>query len=207
MPMKVIVSLATALLLLFSAPLSALAAPIPNNIEVAVTSCSDTITVGETVTLTATIVKHGSGFEDMWEGAQKIDTILNAATGEYLATAVFEATQPGAFTIQYRIIETAGKSNVAFEGLGFTTVVVQGDEKEVTGAEIRDVSFVPLTGSDMTICGYRGEGRIYAIYSDYSSASKGTMFFVFGPEETSKTITVKFEENGITFSFPVTVYR
>lgn len=205
--MKGFLSLITAALLLFLTPLSTLAASAPKPLEATITSSASTVAVGENVIITATTVKRGSECQDTWNNAIKQETVLDQETGCYVATAWFEASQPGTYVIEYEISETAGNSAVKFEAQASITIIVEGQEKKVIGAEIRNITFTPLPSGDVDACSYSGEGQVYALYSDNTAAAKGVVFFVFGPEETSKIITVKFKDNGIYYSFPVMVSR
>ncbi len=79
---------------------------------------------GNTLTLTATTEKHGSALVDNWTGAEKLDTQLSE-DGYYVSRATFEVPlEPGDYTVSYRIIMAAGKSDITWDGTGEVVITI-----------------------------------------------------------------------------------
>jgi len=99
------------------------AAPPPKSASVALSPATATLTVGQTLDLTATTLKQGSAYSDGWSGAAKLGTGLSA-DGYYVSTARFTAAAPGTYTVTYAITMTAGRSDVAWQGQASATITV-----------------------------------------------------------------------------------
>jgi uncharacterized protein YjdB len=109
--------------LLAGSTASAGAAPPPKTASVALSPATATLTVGQTLDLTATTLKQGSAYSDGWSGAAKLGTVLNA-DGYYVSTARFTAAAPGTYLVTYHITMTAGRSDVAWQGQASATITV-----------------------------------------------------------------------------------
>lgn len=189
-----------------SISISVSAKPIEQNIDVTLSATAEEIKVGETVALTAVSLKHGSSFEVLWLGAEDKGTILDTASGNYISTAVFTADKPGVYTLEYKIIMRAGKSNTYFTGSAVHIINII-NPVTVAGAEIKNLAIRPVTRSDGSIAAYSAIGDVYILWSDNTGTLYNRMFFFFGPNETVKNVNVTFNIDGITYTYTVPVER
>lgn len=175
-------------------------------VEVKLSDIPETINQGETLELTATTLKHGSDYEEEWNGAIKDKTVFDAITGAYVSKAVFKAEKPGTYTISYCIYMSSGGSTTAFYGKVEKTITVI-NPVTVVGAGIRNLVINPVYGTDGSIITYLASGSVYAIWSDQSATPCSSIFFSFGPDETVKNVDVTFTIGGVQYYYTVTVSR
>lgn len=204
--MKKIMFAITVLALMMSLPAATWAGSGPKEAEVTLSDVPSSLNVGETIEITATSVKQGSGYTDGWVNAAPVSSGFDPETGTYLSKAAFTAEKPGVYQIRYWIRMTAGNSNTAFEREVERTIEVTG-QTTVVGAAVRNLSTSPVYRQDGSISAYSAAGRIYILWSDGSATPGGAVYFYFGSDEISKTIRVSFYQNGNTYIYPVTVTR
>jgi PBP1b-binding outer membrane lipoprotein LpoB len=115
---------------------------LPKTVDTTLTADRMTVAVGETVTLTAATLKHGSGYTVEWKVNQEEYAVNSQSTslnkeGSYVSTAKFEADKAGTYTISYGIVMNAGKSGVTFVGEDSITIkVVDETSRSVARFEI-----------------------------------------------------------------------
>lgn len=196
-----------ALILVFALiPVTAYASETANVVPVELSVVPDEISLGESITVTATIAKHGSSFLDSWTNAQKVSTEYNGETGQYLSTAEFRPTEAGSYEIAYRIDMASGKSGVLFTGTVKKTVIVKGT-KTVIGAEIKNSTQSPIMNTGV-ITSYMVTGQVYAIWSDGTETCLNKSVFVFfNPYEYQKELLVNFILEGQTYQFKACISR
>jgi hypothetical protein len=175
-------------------------------VPVSITAERNEVKVGETIVLSAASLKHGSDYNDSWNGAEMMETVLEPETGLYVSKAEFVAEKPGIYTVTYSIMMTAGNSSVAFMGIATYTIEVIGAH-EVTGAEIRDLSIRPITRPDGIISIYSAQGSIYVLWSDQTCTLYGSTFFNFRASETVKNIAITLNIEGEMYTYVVPVER
>lgn len=181
--------------LLFGMSVNAFASSPPKNVEVSITSSLSAVRVGETVTLTAVTLKHGSEYKDEWVGATKVSTVLTE-DGYYVSTA--RITVQDDVLVQYNIIMNAG-NNVSFAGA--TSISVEADQPvDIVGAEIKNVTPVPGITGFYT-------GYLFIIFSDGTLAEYGSIYFGLGETQTSKTLYIPVSVSGLQYDFAVEVSR
>jgi len=187
--MKKLLIVILTLLMLVGISANSIAKPSPKCADVSLTGPAAAVKPGETVTLTAVTLKHGSDFTDEWVGATKIETVLTE-DGYYVSTAEVTAQVP--VTVQYKIIMTAGNSEVSFAGQAETAISVE-KSAEVMGVEVKNICLVPeSTGL------YRGD--VYCVLSDGTLSEYGSIYFGFRESQSSKLlyITVDGREYSVT---------
>lgn len=206
--MKRLIALLTAITFILALPLTVIAdtAATEKEVDVALASDFEIVKAGETINFSAVTVKHGSDYLDEWQGAEMVSTYFDDLTDNYVSEAIFKADKPGVYTIAYAITMQAGKSDTVFLGKAEKTIEVI-PSKEIIGAEIRNLVVTEMLRPDGSISGYLAQGSIFAIWSDGTEAAKGTVFFVFGKDETSKNVSVSFSEEGHVYEYTVTVQR
>lgn len=204
--MKRILSVILAAVVLFYLSAGVSAEERAKETDVNLSTAVETVNVGETVTLTAETLKHGSSYTDEWSGAQKTDTVLDEESGCYVSTAIFTAEEPGIYTVSYTIQMQAGKSMVLFSATASKTIEVTG-EKTVKGVEIKNLTVNPVRNTAGDVVSYLAVGNIYILWSDGTSTLYGTTSFFFGPDQYSKEVTVKVYVDGDCYSFTVDVSR
>jgi hypothetical protein len=104
--------------LLALAPI-AVAAPAPRMEKVTLTSTW----VGNTLRLTATTPKHGSGYANHWAGVNNQHTFRDTGS-EYVSTTDFSPLGPGTYVLAYGITMQAGNSGESWTGSASVTVIV-----------------------------------------------------------------------------------
>ncbi|MCX7773561.1 MAG: hypothetical protein N2376_10675 [Clostridia bacterium] len=187
-------------------PVASFALPQAKAVDLQWGSIPDQIKLGETIELTATALKMGSGFKDAWTNAQKLETTYDTGTGCYRARAEFKPTKPGSYEISYSITLNRGKSGKSFSGTLTKTIVVT-DEKKVTGADIRDVELIPGNGGGSAV-GYTVIGYAYALLSDGTALPLDEMItFYMDAQETDRDIPVSFTYNEQEYNFTVHYVR
>lgn len=204
--MKKVFVIVLVLLLSLSISSSAFAQSKAKEIDVDITCTKDIVEVGETVTLTAVLAKHGSMYEVDWLGATDGGTVLDRAMGNYVSTATFVVDEPGIYTVKYEMKMKAGRSEGFFIGKAEYTIEVI-NSATVVGAEIREISIDEVLGSDGSILYYSAKGKVYTIWSDNTENLYGTIFFSFRPDELAKDINVKLYIDGEIYMYTVPVSR
>jgi hypothetical protein len=104
---------------LLALPPVAAAAPAPRVAEVTLTSTW----VGNTLRLTATTPKHGSGYANHWAGVNNQHTFRDTGS-EYVSTTDFSPPGPGTYVLAYGITMQAGNSGESWTGSASVTVIV-----------------------------------------------------------------------------------
>ncbi len=198
--MKKILAVIVSFVFIFIVAKPVMAAPLPKEAKMSLETSALQVRVGETVTLTATTLKEGSSYIDSWDGAVKVSTILNNE-GNYISSATFSATAPGAYTITYNIKMTAGRSGVTFEGNKTVTITVV-NPAVIVGAKVDNVLAIPVTNPKGNITGYDATGDLYAVYSDNTEEYIDTISFHFSSTQTTRNISVEIEE--VTYVVSVT---
>ncbi len=204
--MKKILITIIAAALAMSLPVTTSAKPTEKEVDVTLTSSALSIQTGQSIILSAVTKKHGSTYEVFWFGAHDRGTQLSETNDSYISTAVFNADKPGIYTIRYSIIMEAGKSDRKFTGTAICTVNVS-EPITVTGAEVRNLTFRPLTRPDGSIYAYSAMGDIYTVWSNNTSSLYGRTFFIFSSNETVKDVDVTLYIEDKHYRFTVTVSR
>lgn len=204
--MKNVFMILSSLALLLSLQVYVFAEPASKEVPAQLTASANDVTIGETVHLTATSVKHGSSYEVIWSGAEDKGTLLDTSLCTYVSAAVFTAEKPGIYTVEYKIVMSAGKSNRRFIGTAVQTINVTAPIT-VTGAEIRIASLRKITRPDGSVSLYSAAGDIFTVWNDNSKTYYGRIFFFYGPNEVSKNIDVTLNIEGKVYKYTVAVAR
>ncbi len=194
------------ILVIMLMPVAAYASQAEKAVPVELSVVPDEINLGECITVTATVVKHGSSFQDNWTNAQKVSTEYDEIAGQYLSTAEFSPTEAGTYEITYQIDMEAGNSDVVFTGT-VKKIVNVTDTKTVIGAEIKNVTSTPIVSGGV-ITHYMVSGQAYAIWSDGTETDLNqSIFLFFSPNEYQRQVRVSFSLEGETYEFIATVSR
>lgn len=204
--MKKIAFIMTVLLVFFSFTEGVFADSDVKDIEVILSETPAVVKIGDIIPLTATTLKHGSTYSDSWGNAAKSITEYDPITTTYNSQAVFTAEKPGIQTVSYTIKMVAGDSDTVFSKTVVRTIEVI-DPRIVIGADIRDLQITPIYAADGSISVYKAYGTIYALWSDGTVTQKGSVYFFFNPDETTKNIDVTFNIDGKLYAYTVTVSR
>lgn len=204
--MKKIIIAVTVFSLIFGASMGVWADTEFKDVNVILSETPAVVNVGETIEMTAVTTKHGSCYYDSWGNAVKVSTVYDLGTNAYISKALFTAEKPGSYNISYTIKMTSGNSDTVF----YKTVERQVeviDTVTVVGALIKDLTVTPLYNADDTISAYKAYGTVHVLWSDNTTTPNGSLYFFFGPEETSKDIEVTLYVDGIQYKYIVTVNR
>lgn len=187
-------------------PVAVYASDAEKAVPVELSVIPDEISLGESITVKATVEKHGSSFRVNWINAQEVSTEYDEITGQYLSTAEFTPNEAGTFEIIYKMDMEAGNSGVLFSGMARKTVIVT-DTKTVIGAEIKNITQSPVMNGEI-ITSYRVTGQAYAIWSDGTETDLNqAVFLFFKPDELQKEVLISFSLEGKAHQFKASVVR
>lgn len=175
------------------------------DIEVTLSDTPAVVNLGETIELTATAEKHGSDYIDAWENADKAFTEPEPITDTYISKAVFKPQKPGVYVVSYVIKMTSGSSDTIFFKRVERTIEVI--DHTVVGAAIKDLNISPIYDEAGNISLYRACGTVYTLWSNTTETPSDSVYFFFGPDETTKDIDVQFIIDGKQYYYTVTVNR
>lgn len=178
----------------------------PKTIDVVLSDTPSAVEPGEAVTIEAVCKRNGSSYDVVWGNAVEVKTVYSEETGCYTSEAIFQADNPGIYTISYEITMNAGNSSTTFSGRVERTIEVIGS-LTLKGAEIRELTVTPAYQNDGSIAYYNAAGKIYTLWSDGTSVLYGSIYFCFGANETSKNINVRILEDDNQYIYAVTVNR
>ncbi len=194
------------ILVIMLTPVAAYASMAEKAVPVELSVVPDEINLGECITITATVEKHGSSFRDNWTNAQKVSTEYDEIAGQYLSTAEFSPTEAGTYEITYRIDMEAGKSGVIFTDT-LKKIVIVTDTKTVIGAEIKNLTSTPIMSGGV-ITHYMVTGQAYAIWSDGTETDLNqSVFLFFSPNEFQRQVRIGFSLEGKAYEFIATASR
>lgn len=182
------------------------AASTSQTVTVVLSDTPSTVIPGETVVLEAVCKRNGSSYNVVWSNAIEGQTVFSEETGCYTSEAVFQADKPGIYTISYEITMHAGNSDTTFIGRVERTIEVISTVT-LAGADIRNLTVIPVYRSDGSIAYYEASGKIYSLWSDGTAVLYGSIYFCFGANETSKDLNVIIYNKGIQYVYIVTVNR
>jgi hypothetical protein len=205
--MKKAAILFTILSVLFSFIIGVAADSEPKDIQVILSEIPTVVNLGGAVEITATAPKHGSSFVDSWEGAEKVFTEFNPAEENYTSKAVFKPVKAGTYVISYSITMTSGGSATIFSKKVERTIEVV-NPITVVGATAKNLNLSPIYNVNGEILYYRACGQVYALWSDNSEIPTGSsVYFFFGPDETSKDVNVTFSVEGKQYNYTIIINR
>lgn len=187
-------------------PVTAYASETEKAVPVELSAVPDEINLGESITVKAATKKHGSLFQDQWTNAQKVSTVYDEITGQYLSTAEFKPAEAGTYEITYQMDMASGNSDVVFTGTVSKTVIVK-DTKTVIGVKFKNITTTPTMNGDV-IVRYLVTGQAYAIWSNGTETDLNQSVFVFlAPYEYKKEVLISFSLEGKAYQFSPSISR
>lgn len=205
--MKKLAIIITILSVLFSSIVGVAADSDLKDIDVILSDTPAIVNVGESFEITAISPKHGSSYTDSWENANQSYTELDPITRTYVSKAAFIAEKAGIYHISYTIKMTSGSSDTTFYKQVIRTIEVV-NPVTVVGAVIKNLNVIPVYNTEGSIIYYRACGLVYTRWSDGSETpNDSSVYFFFGPNETSKDISATLNVEGRQYSYIVTVNR
>lgn len=175
-----------------------MADPLEKDAQIEITASSETIYVGDTVTLTSVSKKNGSEFVDNWCG-NGVSAGTTGSNGDtYQSTAEFKPQKPGTYTITYSIYMSAGNGKAVFCGNASKTIEVIG-KTEVIGITIKNIKVIPMGNV------YLVSGDVYLVWSDDSTTLYSSVVYFFGENETNRdvSLTVPVGDGVVTYCLSV----